>query len=206
MRIKKFILALVMFSSGLAQASPAEEIDKLWVSGQPWPATWGRLTNPIEFEWNRVFVAFVNNVYDKDFALSTFFKDIPYALEKDATVEICMLKKGVFSWPTLCRPAIVEPTIKGTIKDGDVVAVLHAYGGNSKWFNNGPGTDPRKALRVIQVLAPKEDDSCWHGIIIKEPNDKSCLARFNGDFAEEILVRDFGPRMGSSLEPTLKPQ
>lgn len=200
---KALAMLTFLFISTITHASPASEIDKAWVSGQPWPQTWGLLSDPQEFEWNRVIIAFVNEVFDKDEVRSTAFKDIPYALEKDSTVEICMAKKGVFNWATLCRPAIVDPDIRGSIVNGDVVAVLHAFGGTSKWFNDGPGTDQRKALRIAQRLAPKEDASCWEGVIVKRPIAQVCLDRFDGAKIEQMLTRDFGPRAGSStLEKT----
>lgn len=194
------VLFFAMFAS-MANANDFEDADKGWSQGKPWPAHWGVVQYPYKDGWNVVMLAFVNKIYPRDAATSTWLKNIPYAMDEGATVEICMGKRGVFELSSLCQPALVDPEVKGKLKEGDVIAFFYPNHGTGR-FSKGPGSDARQTLRVFQKISDANDSSCWERdmLVIKIPKADTCFKRVDAAGVERILSRDFGPRSGGVNE------
>lgn len=199
------ILFFAMFAS-LAHADALEDADKAWKPGQPWPAHWGLITYPYTDGWNTVMVMFVNKVYAPNEAADTKLKDIAYARQADAAVEICPFKRGLFKLATHCQMAVVDPEIRGTLKKDDLVAVFYPNHG-TKRFSSGPGSDARTTMRAFQKLSSGDDPACWESMVIMSaPIAPVCRERINREQVARILTRDFGPREGGSPASAVQPE
>lgn len=191
------LLALV---TAFTHAGEFEDADKAWTTGKPWPAHWGLVQYPYTEAWNVVLMGYVNKVYDKDEAADTWLKSIPSTMQKGASVEVCMMKRGLLELASFCKPAVVDAEIVGTLKQDDVVAFFYPNHG-TKRFSSGPGSDPRTTLRVFQKIASGDDKSCWirEKLVFKRPLADSCFAKIDRSLITHILTRDFGPREGGTL-------
>lgn len=198
------LLAVVFFTllAVVAHADDLEDADKAWSLGKPWPAHWGLITYPYPEAWNTVMVAFVNKVYGANEAVDTWVKDIPYAHQQDAAVEICAFKRGLFKLATHCKAAVVDPEIRGTLQKNDLVALFYPNHG-TKRFSRGPGSDARTTLRVFQKLSTGDDPTCWESVLmISGPIAPVCRDRIDRNQVSRLLTRDFGPRAGGdSINP-----
>lgn len=192
------LLTVVFFAllASVAHADDLEDADKEWSPGKPWPAHWGLITYPYQEAWNTVLVAFVNKVYGADEAADTWVKDIPYARQRDAAVEICVFKRGLFKLATHCKVAVVDPEIRGTLQKNDLVALFYPNHG-TKRFSRGPGSDARTTMRVFQKLSTGDDPACWESVLmISGPTAAVCRDRIDRNQVSRLLTRDFGPRAG----------
>jgi hypothetical protein len=136
-------------------------------------------------------------VYDKGGAANTWLKDIPFAMQKGAAVEVCVMKRGLLRLATICKDALVYPDMVGTLREDDVVAIFYP---NHKTtiFADGPGANPRAAVRVFQKITDAGDESCWERreLLFYGPIAKACFSKIDTTRIENILVHDFGPRTG----------
>lgn len=192
-------LTLMLFSLAfpLASANDFEDADKAWAPGKPWPSHWGLVQYPYKDGWNVVMVGFVNKVYGEGEAASTWLKDIPSAMSKGASVEVCMAKRGLLEIASLCKPAVVDPELVGALQENDVIAFLYPSHG-TKLFSRGPGSDPRTTLRVFQKISAASDKTCWvrEMMVFTIPRADVCFKKVDPDLVGRILTRDFGPREG----------
>lgn len=189
-------LAVLLFPliCSFAHAAANEENAK-WVRGMPWPANWGELI--VSAQWNSVRPAFVNKVHAQGEAANTALKEIPYAMQEGASVEICIGKKGPFKLASACLVAVVDPEIRGSLKKGDVVHYFAPKHGESI-LSDGPGKAPETTFRVFHKSGDAAEDQCWTGnIFFDMPNTDACYKqRADKTKIERILTRDFGPREG----------
>lgn len=192
------ILALSMCTA-FAQANEKDfdNADKAWSQGKPWPSHWGQIQYPYVESWNMVLLAYIRKVYDKDEASDTWLKDIPYAHQKGASVEICMMKRGLLKLATICKAALVDPTLIGTLHEEDVVALFHPRH-KTKIFADGPGSDAKAAIRVFQKITSAGDDSCWERreLLFFGPVAKACFDKIDRQLIDNLLTRDFGSKTG----------
>lgn len=190
------VLFFILFAS-FAHADAIEDADQAWSAGKPWPAHWGLVKYPYTEGWNVVLLAFVNKIYDQDEAADTWLKHMPSAMPKGASIEMCMMKRGLLEVAGFCKPAVVDPAIIGTLKVNDVVALLYSNHG-TKRFSSGPGSDPRTTLRAFQKISAADDSSCWRreALLFKRPIADDCFKMVDKDLVERLLTRDFGPRAG----------
>ena len=199
------LLTIVFFTllSSLAQADDLEDADKAWAPGKPWPAHWGLVTHPYKEGWNVVLITFINKIYDKDEAAGTKLKHIPYAMKKDAAVEVCMFKGGILRLSKLCRDAVIDPELAGSLKEGDIVAMFYPNHG-TRGISRGPGSDARTTMRIFQKLGVGDDPDCWESLLfIHAPTAKGCFDRIDRSLVERLLTRDFGPRLGAGSDSGL---
>jgi hypothetical protein len=201
---RKLIAIFFLLFSGVVQANDLEDADKAWKDGQPWPSHWGMITYPYKEGWNVVFMGYVHKIYGEGEASNTWLKDIPAAMPKGAAVEICVMKRGLLKLATICKDALVDKELVGTLKEDDVVA---AFYGNHKTtiFSDGPGADPRAAMRVFQKITDAGDDSCWERrvMLFYGPISKACFNKIDTERVGQILSRDFGPKEGSGAYKAL---
>lgn len=196
--LRYVMVLLISLASCLTQANELDDADKAWTTGKPWPSHWGTIQDQSRWttSWNVVNTGFVHKVYGEGEAAGTWLKEIPAAMQAGATVEVCLAKKGVFSWATKCHPALVEPPLIGSLKEEDLVVWLAPRHALSN-LSSGPGAKPENAMRVIQKLAEGDESACWRSLLIlKMPIADTCLARIDKDLVEQILTRDLGPREG----------
>lgn len=191
---------LLTLLANLAHADELEDADHAWTAGKPWPAHWGHIYQPYKEAWNTIFMGFVHKIYDKDEAAGTWLKHIPYAMQKGASVEVCMMKHGLLETAGLCKPAVVDPSIIGTLQEDDVVVFFYPNHG-TKLFSAGPGSDARTTMRVFQKIAPAGEKTCWirELLLYQRPNTPECWQRVDMANVENLLTRDFGPRDGASV-------
>lgn len=191
------ITFLILMATG-ARANDLEDADKAWSVGKPWPSHWGLVQYPYKEGWNVVLLGYVNKVYSKEEAADTWLKNITYAKQDGASVEVCMMKRGLLQLAGWCKPAVVDPEIKGTLHEGDVIAYFYPNHG-TKRFSDGPGTDARTTLRVFQKISDASDDSCWvrEAMVFRRPLADACFKKIDVSLTEKLLTRDFGPRAGS---------
>lgn len=196
--LRYFVMLFLALIVGLAHANEKDDADDAWAIGKPWPAHWGNLQDSAFTNWNVVNTGYVNKVYGEGEAAGTWLKDIPSAMQAGAAVELCLAKKGVFSWPTKCQAALVDPALVGKLKKDDAVAWFGPHHSLTA-FSSGPGAHPEQAIRVFQKYADAEEKECWklNMLVLKAPNVESCLARIDKNLIEQLLTRDFGPRDGA---------
>lgn len=190
------VLFFAMFAS-MAQANELQDADKAWAPGKPWPAHWGLITYPYKEGWNTVLMGYVRKVYDQGEAGDTLLKDIPYAHQKNASVEICMMKRGLLKLATICNAALVESDLVGTLKEDDIVAFFYPNHSTGA-FSKGPGAKPLEAIRVFQKITSAGDESCWERrvMLFYGPVAQACFNKIDTARVESMLTRDFGPRSG----------
>lgn len=193
-----FVAIFLSLFAANSYANDYEIADKAWAPGKPWPTHWGLIKYPYAENWNVVLMAYVNKIYRKDEVADTWLKDIPYAQQEDASVEVCMGKRGMLELATLCQPGIVDPTIRGSLKEGDIVGFFYPNHG-TKRFSKGPGSDARTTIRVFQRIASANDNNCWVRmmLVFKTVIADECFAKIDRSLVDTILTRDFGPREGS---------
>lgn len=188
---------LLSMASVLAHADEFEDADKAWADGKPWPTHWGRISYPYTEAWNVVILGFVNKIYGEGEAADTWLKHIPYARNKDASVEVCTMKAGLIKRAAFCKVGLVDPEIVGTLKEDDVVAFFYPNHG-TKRFSSGPGSEARTTIRVFQKITSGDDNNCWErkGLVYIFPIAQACLQKVDVALVDRLLTRDFGPRSG----------
>lgn len=190
-------LTVLLFSliCNFAHADANDENTK-WERGMPWPASWGEITLGKAL-WNTVYPGFINKIYSPGEATHTALKEIPYAMQEGASVEVCDGKKGIFKFSSFCYDAIVDPEILGTLKKGDIVQYFNPRHG-VRFYSEGPGMSPETTFRVFHKIGDEAEDQCWTGnFYLNRPRTDAChVQRADKAKIERILTRDFGPREG----------